>query len=81
MLPGVNARVVGACDRPVTMEVETKAHGTCTRLTIAKSAAFGATKDLQQVPLPVDAQPCPPKEDGTTVTLRIPPASGSHPLR
>ena len=53
-----------------TMEVETKAHGTCTRLTISKSAILGAAKDLEQVPLPVDAQPCPVKEHGTTVTLR-----------
>ena len=53
-----------------TMEVETKAHGTCTRLTISKSAILGATKDLEQVRLPVDAQPCPPKEHETTVTLR-----------
>lgn len=53
-----------------TMEVETKAHGTCTRLTISKSAILGAAKDLEQVPLPVDVQPCPPKEHGTIVTLR-----------
>jgi HSP90 family molecular chaperone len=53
-----------------TMEVETKAHGTCTRLTISKSAILGAAKDLEQVPLPVDAQPCTAKEHGTTVTLR-----------
>lgn len=53
-----------------TMEVETKAQGTCTRLTISKSAILGAAKDLEQVPLPVDAQPCPPKEHGTTVILR-----------
>ena len=53
-----------------TMEVETKAHGTCTRLTISKSAILGAAKDLEQVPLPVDAQPCAPKEHETTVTLR-----------
>ena len=52
------------------MEVETKAHGTCTRLTISKSAILSAAKDLEQVPLPVDAQPCPPKDYGTTVTLR-----------
>jgi hypothetical protein len=53
-----------------TMQVETKAHGTCTRLTISKSAILGAAKDLEQVPLPVNSQPCPPKEHGTTVTLR-----------
>ena len=53
-----------------TMEVETKAHGTCTRLTISKSAILGTAKDLEQVPLPVDMQPCPPKEHGTIVTLR-----------
>jgi hypothetical protein len=53
-----------------TMEVKTKAHGTRTRLTISKSAILGAAKDLEQVPLPVDAQPCPPKEHETTVTLR-----------
>jgi HSP90 family molecular chaperone len=53
-----------------TMEVETKDHGICTQLTISKSAILGAAKDLEQVPLPVNAQPCPPKEHGTTVTLR-----------
>ncbi len=53
-----------------TMEVETKAKGTGTRLTISKSAILSAAKDLEQVPLPVDVQPCPAKEHGTIVTLR-----------
>lgn len=53
-----------------SMEVETKAHGVCTRLTISKSAILGAAKDLEQVPLPVDAQSCQAREHGTTVTLR-----------
>ncbi|MBK7999438.1 MAG: ATP-binding protein [Verrucomicrobia bacterium] len=53
-----------------TMLIETKAKGTQTRLTISKSAILGAGKDLESVPLPVDAEPCVAKEHGTTVTLR-----------
>lgn len=53
-----------------TMELETKAHSTRTRLTISRSALLSADKDLKKVLLPIDSEPCPPKEHGTTVVLR-----------
>jgi hypothetical protein len=53
-----------------TMEVETKAHGTMTRLTISKKVVLSAAKDLEKVPLPIEVHPCPQRERGTTVTLR-----------
>ena len=40
------------------------------RSTISKSAILSAAKELEQVPLPVDVQPCPPKDHGSTVRLR-----------
>ena len=39
-----------------TMEVDTKAHGAQTRLTISKGALLSAAKDLEKVPLPIDVQ-------------------------
>ena len=52
------------------MEVDTKAHGTRTRLTISKSALLSASKDIEQVPLPIKVAACKAEEKGTTITLR-----------
>src|SRR5439155_9419026 len=52
------------------MEVDTKAHGTRTRLVISKSALLSAEKDIEQVPLPIEAKPCKSNEHGTTITLK-----------
>jgi len=52
------------------MEVDTKAHGTRTRLVISKSALLNAEKDIEQVPLPIDVTPSKPKKHGTTITLK-----------
>lgn len=51
------------------MEVDTRAHGSRTRLTISKAALLSAGKDIEQVPLPMDVTKCDSKDHGTTVTL------------
>ncbi len=51
------------------MVVDTKAHGSRTRLVISKSALLNAAKDIEQVPLPMEVKPSKPKEHGTTITL------------
>lgn len=53
------------------MEVDTKAHGTQTRLLISKSALLNAGKDIEKIPLPIDVERCDPGEHGTTVTLSV----------
>lgn len=52
------------------MEVITRAHGTQTRLLISKTALMAAGKDIEQVPLPVEMDPCDKEAHGTTVILR-----------
>lgn len=52
------------------MEVETKAHGTQTRLVISKSALLSAGKDIEQVPLPIEVTTCKNGDKGTTITLK-----------
>ena len=52
------------------MEVDTKACGTRTCLVISKSALLNAQKDIEQVPLPIEATPCKSNEHGTTITLK-----------
>ena len=51
------------------MDVETKAHGSRTRLVISKSALLSAGKDIEQVPLPIEVTSCKPNEHGTKITL------------
>ena len=51
------------------MEVDTKAFGFRTRLTISKDALLSAGKDIEQVALPIDVKPCDKAEKGTTITL------------
>jgi HSP90 family molecular chaperone len=51
------------------MEVETKSHGTQTRLVISKTALLNAGKDIEQVPLPIETAPCKKGEKGTIITL------------
>src|SRR5439155_16591034 len=52
------------------MQLYTQAHGVRTRLVISKSALLNAGKDIEQVPLPIEVQPCKPDEHGTTITLK-----------
>lgn len=52
------------------MEVVTRAHGVQTRIIISKTALLVAGKDIEQVPLPVDVEPCNKEAHGTTVILR-----------
>ncbi|MCZ2155069.1 MAG: ATP-binding protein, partial [Bryobacterales bacterium] len=52
------------------MEVVTRANGTQTRITISKSALLAAGKDIEQVPLPVEAETCEKEQHGTTVILK-----------
>ena len=52
------------------MEVETSAHGFRTRLIISKGKLLNAGRDIEQVPLPIEVQPCSPSQHGTTITLK-----------
>lgn len=51
------------------MEVDTKAHGTRTCLTISKDALLSAGRDIEKVALPIEAEPCEKADKGTTITL------------
>lgn len=52
-----------------TMAVTTRARGTATHIVIEKDALLKATRDLEQIDLPVEATVCGKDEHGTTVTL------------
>lgn len=52
------------------MEVRTSAAGTATKLTIQKRVLLEPGADLEQVPLPFEAEPCTQDDHGTTITLR-----------
>ncbi len=52
------------------MEVVTRAHGTQTRILISKTALMAAGKDIEQVPLPVEVEPCEKEAHGTTAILK-----------
>lgn len=52
------------------MEVITRAHGTQTGILISKIALMAAGKDIEQVPLPVEVEPCEKEAHGTTVILK-----------
>lgn len=51
------------------MDVDTKSHGTRTRLVISKTTLLNAEKDIEQVPLPIEVKSCRPNDHGTTITL------------
>lgn len=51
------------------MRLETRAHGTATRVEIEKARLLAAKGDLEKVPLPIEAIPCANDEHGTTVSL------------
>ena len=53
-----------------SMELETSARSMTTSVTIAKSALLTASRDLEQIDLPIAVRPCSPEHSGTTVTLR-----------
>lgn len=52
------------------MEIETKAKGNKTTLTIDKNELAKVRYDLEKVPLPILVEDCDKKERGTTITLR-----------
>ncbi len=52
------------------MELETKAHGKCTNLRIAKNDMLKAGQDLERIPLPLSSDDCDPKDHGTVISLR-----------
>jgi hypothetical protein len=51
------------------MEVDTRAHGTRTCLVISKSVLLSTTKDIEEVPLPIEIKPCKSSDHGTIITL------------
>jgi HSP90 family molecular chaperone len=51
------------------MEGDTKAHGMRTRLTISKDSLLSAGKDIEQVALPIETNPCNKADKGTSITL------------
>jgi hypothetical protein len=51
------------------MDVETRAHGTLTKLHIIKRAVLDTHRDLEKVNLPIEVVECDPNEHGTLLTL------------
>jgi hypothetical protein len=51
------------------MTVETRAHGSATKLQIVKRQILEARRDLEKVDLPIESTRCPTDEHGTTLTL------------
>lgn len=52
-----------------SMEVQTKARGQETIITISKHDILGKTKDLEAIDLPISTKPCNKNEHGTTIIL------------
>jgi len=52
------------------MEIVTRAQGVKTTLLISKELLLEAGKDIEEVDLPINEEPCDPEAHGTTITIR-----------